>query len=167
MYRCSAVRGRQSASGEGESKKSAMGKAMAAFRKAYGDAEGVKIDWQGEAAPAPKSTRTLEKAEKSTKARRSNPAPASAPAPAPEPAPERKKRRPKARPVLVRLPAPAADHLRRKSGKYQVVGYTAADTPHHVELVQGLTAARTAAGGMKAPVAYYTISKLEEAGALQ
>lgn len=159
MFRCKAVRGRQSVTGEGDTKKSAMGQAMAAFRKQYGDAKGVKIQWQGEGAPT--GGRKLERPAAETtpqaKSTRPNPAPAKADKPAPGRKPE----------VLVQLPEPPGDYLRRRANKYQVVGYTAGRKPHHVELVEGLTAARVAAGRMESPVTHYVISKLHEAGALQ
>lgn len=159
MFRCKAVRGRQSTTGEGDSKRSAQGKAMAAFRKQYGDAEGVKIEWQGEGGAAPGGGRKLERPAAETEPRakptRPNPAPAK---------PEKPRHRPE---VLVQLPEPPGDYLRRRANKYQVVGYTNGRRPHHVEIVEGLTAARVAAGRMEAPVTHYVISKLHEAGALQ
>lgn len=155
MFRCKAVRGRQSATGEGDSKRSAQGKAMAAFRKQYGDAEGVKIEWQGEGGAAPGGGRKLE---------RPNPAPAKAEKA--EMAEKAEKPRRKAE-VLVQLPEPPGDYLRRRANKYQVVGYTNGRKPHHVEIAEGLTAARVAAGRMESPVTHYVISKVHEAGALQ
>lgn len=232
MFRCKAVRGRQSVAAEGDTKKSAMGKAMAAFRKAYGDAKGVTIDWPGEgSSSASRSARVLEKPVRGNPAkgltrrdmadlrrtyregrrdakasgaayegedvildsggyaelrgngdvfvhgaRLANVAPArrkptrTNPA---EKAPDNGKgkgqggARRKPAPVLVKLPQPPAEYLRRKGGKYQVVGYRTGGDPHHVELVEGLTAARVAAGRMESPVTHYTISKLDEAGALR